>query len=401
MSAQSQKTALTFSCLGHLYVHLFTAVYFVIVLALEVEWALPYPELVELWTLGALMVGVAALPAGWLGDRWSATGMMVAYFIGIGACSVLAGLADSPSALLLALTGIGIFAAIYHPVGIPWLIRNAGERTGKLLGFNGIFGSLGTAAAAVCAGFLIDAVSWRAAFIVPGAISLVTGVALLHYARQGIVGDTDLEAEDPSPPSRNDQLRVFSILLVTMFIAAIVYHSTQSALPKMLEIRRDGLMGQGVLGVGMLVACIYTTAGIMQVLGGHLADRLPLKVVYVGLMLVQIPLLWWAASSSGLSLALVATAMVMAAAAALPAENMLLARFTPRSRHGLVFGIKFVLAFGAGPLAIQFVASVNRQTEEFYWVFVSLAGVLAVAVLFALMLPQRRPAALVAPVAVE
>ena len=56
---QSRTVALTFSCLGHLYVHLFTAVYFVIVLALEREWALPYHELVELWTLGALMVGVA------------------------------------------------------------------------------------------------------------------------------------------------------------------------------------------------------------------------------------------------------------------------------------------------------------------------------------------------------
>lgn len=401
MSAQSQKTALTFSCLGHLYVHLFTAVYFVIVLALEVEWTLPYHELVELWTLGALMVGVAALPAGWLGDRWSATAMMVVYFLGIGGCSVLAGLADSPATLLLALTGVGVFAAIYHPVGIPWLIRNAGKRTGKLLGFNGIFGSLGTAAAAVCAGFLIDVASWRAAFIVPGAISLATGIALLHYARKGVVGDTDLEASDDSPPSRNDRLRVFSILLVTMFIAAIVYHSTQTALPKMFEVRRDGLVGQGVLGVGMLVACIYTVAGIMQILGGHLADRLPLKMVYVGLMVVQIPLLWWAASFSGLSLALVATVMVMAAAAALPAENMLLAHYTPRSRHGLVFGTKFVLAFGAGPLAIQLVAAVNRQTGEFYWVFVSLAGVVAVAVLFALMLPQRRPATLVAPLPAE
>ncbi len=398
---QSRTVALTFSCLGHLYVHLFTAVYFVIVLALEREWALPYHELVELWTLGALMVGVAALPAGWLGDRWSATAMMVVYFLGVGGCSILAGLAGSPLTLLLALTGIGTFAAIYHPVGIPWLIRNAGERTGKLLGFNGIFGSLGTAVAAVCAGFLIDSLSWRAAFIVPGVVCFVTGVALAHYARKGVVGDVDLEANDQPAPSRNDRLRVFSVLLITMFIAAIVYHSTQSALPKTLEIRRDAWLGQGVLGVGALVAVIYTAAGFMQVLGGHFADRLPLKRVYLGLMAVQVPLLWWAASVSGLPLVMIATLMVMAAAAALPAENMLLARYTPRHRHGLVFGIKFVLAFGAGPLAIQFVATVNRQTGEFHWVFFSLAGLVAVAAVCALMLPQRGPARMVAHAAAE
>ena len=54
-----------FSCVGHAYIHMFTAFYFVIVLALEKDWQMPFHELIELWTLGALLVGVAALPAGW------------------------------------------------------------------------------------------------------------------------------------------------------------------------------------------------------------------------------------------------------------------------------------------------------------------------------------------------
>ena len=89
---------------------------------------------------------------------------------------------------------------------------------------------------------------------------------------------------------------------------------------------------------------------------------------------------------------LISTVMVMAAAAALPAENMLLARYAPARHHGLAFGIKFVLAFGAGPLAIQFVANVNRETGEFYWVFTVLAALAAAAACCALLLPgQRRP----------
>jgi MFS family permease len=77
-----------FSSVGHLLNHVFIAFYFVIVLALEVDWQLPYHELLELWTIGALMVGVAALPAGLLGDRIGAPAMMVVYFAGMGPCAV-------------------------------------------------------------------------------------------------------------------------------------------------------------------------------------------------------------------------------------------------------------------------------------------------------------------------
>ena len=76
MSSGSSRLTLVFSCLGHGYMHTFTAFYFVIVLALEADWGLPYHELIELWTLGALLVGLGALPAGWLADRWSARAMI-------------------------------------------------------------------------------------------------------------------------------------------------------------------------------------------------------------------------------------------------------------------------------------------------------------------------------------
>ncbi len=73
----------------------------------------------------------------------------------------------------------------------------------------------------------------------------------------------------------------------------------------------------------------------MQVAGGYLADRYPLKTVYLTTILVQVPAIWLAASLSGVPLVLIATFMVMSGAAQLPAENMLLARYTPARRHGL------------------------------------------------------------------
>ena len=381
-----------FASLGHFFIHLCTAFYFVIVLTLEQAWQLPYHQLIGLWTLGSLLVGVVALPAGMLSDRLGAANMMVAFFIGMGASAIAAGLSNSTTGLMLSLTGIGLFAAIYHPVGIPWLLRSTRRDRGKVLGFNGVFGSLGAAAAGLTAGLTIDLISWRAAFILPGAVCCATGLALLFYVLRGALLEASSPTAGGAQPSRGDMMRAFAILGVTMFLGGVVYHTTQTALPKVLALRHGGLAGDGALGIGLLVAAVYTAAGIMQVLGGHLADRFPLKSVYLGMMLVQIPMLWLAASLGGLSLMLVATVMVMAGVSALPAENMLLARYTPARRHGMVFGVKFALGFGAAPLSVQLVAIVSGRTGEFYWVFVLLAAVVLGAFSIAAFLPADRGA---------
>lgn len=288
MASGSTRLALILSSVGHAYMHMFTAFYFTVVLALELDWSLPYHELIELWTLGALLVGAAALPAGWLADRWGAAPMMVVFFIGIGAASILAGLSDGPVSLWVLLAGIGLFAAVYHPVGIPWLIRNAHRRTGLVLATNGIFGSLGVAFAAIVAGGLIDLWGWRVAFMAPGVISIATGLVMLALMRAGRVADRPLAEAGAGAPSRADRQRVYLILLFTMFASGLVYHSAQVVMPKLFAERLAEMVGGSTLGVGLFVGAVYMVSGVAQLLGGIFADRLPLKTVYLGAWAPQI-----------------------------------------------------------------------------------------------------------------
>jgi len=396
--------------------HLFTAFYFVIALSLESAWNIPNHELVKLWALGSLLVGLAALPAGWLGDRWSTSGMMVVFFLGLGVSGIVCGLVNSTTALMLGLAAVGLFAAIYHPVGVAWVVKSANAR-GMALAVNGIFGSLGIASAGLVAGVLIDAFSWRAAFLVPGAICLVTGLALLLALKMGWVRETAGDRKPEPKPSRGDMLRVYAILMLTMMIMGLLFHATQASLPKMFDLRlRDlagegalgvaaaigralanarghadfQLAGEGALGVGALVAVVYTAGGFMQLAGGWLADRFPLKPIYVSVFVLQIPVMVLLASAASSPLLLLAVFTVVLSAAALPAENMLLARYTPQRHRGLAFGVKFVLAFAIANPAILLASWVEGRSGEFVELYFILAAVAAVAALAAFCLPGRR-----------
>lgn len=398
MSSTSGRVTLAFSCLGHAYMHLFTAFYFVIVLALEADWGVPYPDLIELWTLGALLVGVGAIPAGWLADRWSAAGMMVVMFVGLGLSGIACAFLDTPTALLLGLSAVGLFSAIYHPVGIAWLVKSA-DRPGRALGINGVFGSLGIAAAGITAGALIDLYDWRAAFLVPGLISLATGIALFVCVRLGLVQE-GAARRAPPPASRGDMVRVFTILLMTMLAMGIIFQATQAAMPKVFDLRLRDLVGEGTFGIGALVAVVYLVGGVMQVAGGYLADRYALKPIYLASWLFQVPVLIGIGLLSGLPLVVLAAMTVLLTAGALPAENLLLNRYSPHRHRSLAFGIKYVIAFGSAPLALQLVAKMTALTGEFLWLFVALAIMAAVATLVAALLPggwRRQPEAAPAP----
>ncbi|HJO73078.1 MAG TPA: MFS transporter [Rhodospirillales bacterium] len=164
---QRRTATMLFMNVGHTYAHLFLLLYLTAVLAMGDEFPGTYGEWLSLSMYTFAALGIGTLPAGWLGDRWSRRGMMGLFFIGIGASSVLLGLAEGKVGMAGGLVLIGLFSSIYHPVGTAVVVENV-RCLGKAIGINGVFGNLGVALAATVTGALSDLISWRAAFIVPG-----------------------------------------------------------------------------------------------------------------------------------------------------------------------------------------------------------------------------------------
>ena len=273
MNSRAAALALGFSSAGHFFAHLLMLLYPTVVLALEGRWGMSYGDLLSLSLGGFVLFGLGALPAGWLGDRWSDEGMMVVFFIGTGGAAIATGLTGGPVALALGLATIGLFGSIYHPVGTAWLMRSTKNR-GRALGVNGIAGSIGLGAAAFVAGALAQTIGWRAAFVIPGALCAATGLALLFCIRGGREVAARIENRPEPEAARSDVVRTFIVLSFTMLADGTISQAIPVALPKAFAAGLTGLTDGGTLDAGGFVTLVFLVAATAQLVGGWLARPL-------------------------------------------------------------------------------------------------------------------------------
>jgi len=392
MNSRSAVLPLMFSSFGHFFAHLLTLLYPTVVLVLEAKWDMSYGDLLSLSLAGFVLFGLGALPAGWLGDRWSAEHMMVIFFVGTGGAAIATGLTNGPVALALGLAAIGLFGSIYHPVGTAWLVRNAVNR-GRALGWNGISGGMGLAAAPFVAGALAQTISWRAAFIVPGALCVAIGVALSCCVSGGQVVSATVDRRPDPPASRGDVTRTFVVLSFTMLADGTIWQAVPIALPKAFAEGLTGLTDGGILDAGGFVSLVFIVAATAQLVGGWLADRFAMKAVYILAWAAQAPLFVVAAHAHDVPLLAAMMALNYLGVLASPAENAILARYTPARWRATAYGAKFVLAFGVSTIGVKLVAVTYDRTGSFALLWLALAGCAAFVAVAALFLPGRLPRA--------
>jgi MFS family permease len=384
---------------GHSFSHLVMLLYPTVVLALERVWDTSFAELLPLGFAGYLLFGLAALPAGWLGDRWDSGRMMVVFFLGTGAACVLAGLAAGPVSMAIALTLIGLFASIYHPVALAWVV-GASKRPGRALGVNGVYGAVGTASAALLAGILADLVHWRAAFILPGVAALLFGLFFLVDLRRGRA-EMLRGAFRPRAPQGAGQgmLRGLALMLCAILFTGMIFQMNAVGLPKIFQVRLGDQLGDGAMTAGALVSVVYLISTAGQLLGGHLADRFDERRLFMASYALQIGILMAAAATGSLLLLALVALAVSVQTGTQAIENCLVARYTPVAWRATIYGLKFVVALGLSALGVPLLAWIFAATGGFEAVFWAMAAFATVAVAVSLLLPAEQPEAQPLPAA--
>ena len=373
--------------LGHLLDHLVMLVFPTVVIALGREWDMPYSQLLPLALGGFIAFGAFAIPAGWIADHWSRYKMMAVFFFGIGVALFVTGFAQAPWQIAVGLTLVGMFAAIYHPVGIAMLVA-APEKMGLALGWNGLWGNLGLAAAALIAGALMDLFGWRAAFFVPGAASMAAGIAFLMLVK------------DPGPVLKKSKkiglaidsatmARIFAILVIATACGGVIFNSTTVAMPKVFDERLRELT-QTNFGIGALVAFVYTIAAFAQVVVGSLIDRVDMRRLMITIALAQIPLLALAANSQGWVMLGAAILMMLAVFGQIPINDAIVGRYCTDEYRSRVYAVRYVITFTVAAVAVPLISALHATAGGFRNVFLVLACLAAAVLAAALFFPSRR-----------
>jgi MFS family permease len=389
-AAHTGATALLLN-VAHAIDHLMLLVFATAVGAIATDFGVGRWEDLMPYAAGAFVLfGLGSLPAGRLGDLWGRRAMMLVFFFGIGASSLLVAATQSPWQLAAALTVLGAFAAIYHPVGIPMLVQGA-ERPGRVIGVNGLAGNLGIAVAALSTGFLVKYFGWRTAFVVPGLASIACGAAFALVAPK--------ESSSPSrraprqldlPPST--LARVLVVLTLTSTCGSLIFNFTTNGNGELLR-ERLASVTRDPATLGVLLASVYAVASLAQVVVGRLIDRYPLKRLYLGIVAMQVPLFVLAARADGWALYALALAFMAFVFGAIPFTDALIVRYVDDRMRSRVAGVRLAIAFGISALAVWALGPVVKASG-FDFLLALLAVIAACAGVAVLGLPARAPAPL-------
>jgi MFS family permease len=382
---------------GHFLDHLFMLIFATAAaLALASDWNMSYGQLIAYATPGFVAFAVFTIPAGWLADRWSREGMMAVFFIGIGASSAATALATTPLQMAAGLFAIGMFAAIYHPVGIA-LVVHGRTRTGVPIAVNGIFGNLGVASAALITALLIDNIGWRSAFVWPGIVSIMLGFVYIMVVRgrsaearvraqPGGAGGTASLALD-----RATMIRVLVIVLVTSSLGGLIFQSTTFSLPKVFD-EQLGALAVSATAVGSYAFIAFAIASIGQLVVGYLVDRMPVRRVFMVVAALQAALFSLMPGLTGWSALLVAVAFMFAVFSQIPINDVLIGRVARSDWRARVYALRYTINFSIIASSVPLIGWIHGRWG-FDTLFVLLA-VTAVGILVAVtLLPALRFAA--------
>lgn len=390
--SNTSPTALLLN-VGHAMDHLFLLIFATAVASIATQWGMLWQDLMP-YTVGAFVLfGLGSLPAGRLGDLWGRRAMMVIFFLGLGGAGLLVAAAQRPWHLAVALTIMGAFASIYHPVGIPMIVQNS-TRPGFTIGLNGLAGNLGIAGAAILTGFLVQQAGWRMAFAVPSLLSIACGVTFaLVVPREEMAPGKRPKRSVDLPASV--MMRIFFVMTLAAVSGSMIFNFTTNGNNQLLAERLRGIVDDPAR-LGVLLALVYTVASFAQIVVGKLIDRYPLKFVYLPIAAAQVPLFVLAARADGWALYALMLAFMVFVFGAIPFIDAMIVQYVDDRMRSRVAGMRLAVSFGVSALAVYLLGP-TVKAAGFTTLLLVMAGISTLTTLFVSMLPGRVPTPAAAP----
>jgi MFS family permease len=352
------------------------------------EFGLGYEEIIIFGVLGFILFGAAAPVASILANKYSRSVLMVIFHFGIGISAIICSFASTPWELSIGLGLIGVFAAIFHPVGIAMLLKN-NKKLGYRLGINGVFGNMGVAAAPLITGYLLLISDWKLSFILPGIACILYGVIFLFALKdepKTVQTEKTNERDDVFAPQWR---RALLALALTTTSGGFIFGAMTFIIPRYFELQLTGITSS-VAVTGLIASMVYAIAGFTQIGAGLLIDRFPAKPILFVIGVGQIIFIFLASTVSDLQLffvTLVATSFVFGQ---IPIIDTIMSRYIPDKSRGNVLSVKFALNLGAGASVLPISSLMLKHGYELSNLFVVMSFMAMFVVLASLILPSEQ-----------
>ena len=354
---RERRRSIAFLNWAHAIDHFVLLIYPTVVIGLEVVYQRSYSELIALSSTAFIAFGVFSLPAGWLADRWSRRNMMAAFYIGCGLSLAAAGLAPNLTTMAAAMFALGMFAAIYHPVGMAMLIEATNAR-GRSLAFNGVCGNLGVSLAAGISAALATWISWRAAFYVPAALFVLTGIVYLWVTPDDRHEAKSRVSAPAVPLTPRLAVMLFGLFIVIALSAGLTFNVLTIALPKIVDERLSRDLP--LLFVGSIATAVLVCGALAQLSVGRLVERFTPLTIFVTVTGLCFLGNLWAAYSNGVTMMIALAVAVASIYGQVTVNDMVLARYTADAWRGRVYAVRYFLLFISAGGAIGLIALLHK-----------------------------------------
>ncbi|TFZ08264.1 MFS transporter [Ramlibacter humi] len=374
--------------IAHAIDHMFLLIFATAVAAMATEFgAARWEDLMPVGVGAFVMFGLGSIPAGRLGDLWGRRQMMLVFFFGMGVSALLVAVTQNRWQLAAVLTLLGTFASIYHPVGIPMLVQQA-RNPGATIGLNGLSGNLGIAVAALVTGYLVKWAGWRVAFVVPGLVSIGCGLAFAWLCPRETEPPHKRTSKARVTLSQAQLARAFLVMTTAAATGGILFNMTTNANTQLMAERFRGVVEDPAM-LGTLLAIVYAIASLAQVIVGRLIDRYALRPLYVGVALLQIPLLLIAAHSQGWLLFAALTGVMVSIFGAIPFTDAMIVRYVDDRLRSRVAGMRLAVGLGISSVAVWALGPVVKGVG-FTTLLMVLAAIAAVTATIVNFLPDEK-----------
>ena len=351
------------------------------------HFGMSYDEIIIYGVAGFILFGAVAPLAASLADRFSRSLLLVIYHFGIGLAAILAGFAQTVWQLSAAIGLIGVFASIYHPVGIAMLIKS-NRRIGFRLGINGVFGNMGVAAAPLIAGILLTMGDWRLCFILPGIFCLIYGFAFITALEEEYQQPTQKKQVKKSGFSPNWKLALAAVFLSTAS-GGFVFSAMTFVVPRYFEISMASI-SSSVAITGLLASLVYACASFTQIAVGWIIDRVEPKWVLFGIGIGQIFFIFLTSQFTDYALFFAMLIAMSFVFGQIPITDTILSRYVPDEWRAKALSLKFMLNLVVGAAVLPICGILLQSGMMMSSLFVILSCIAALVVASGIILPVQK-----------